>query len=140
MLLKQVIQGIALPLTILINKSLCEGNFPKALKLAKIIPVYKKDDHEQLGNYRLISLLSNLSKIYKRVIYNRLNKFFERHDLFDKQQFGLRPKRTTMDADTVLMKDVLNSLNKKEYTTAVFCDLSKAFDTISHEVLQYKYN
>ena len=92
------------------------------MKLAKIIPVYKKDDHQQLGNYKPISVLSNLSKIYERVIYNRLYKFLERYDLFDKQQFGLRPKHTTIDANTELIKDVLNSLriNNKEYTIVVF--------------------
>ena len=96
----------------------------------------KKDDNEQLGNCRPIALLLNLSKIYERVIFNRLYQY----DLFDKQQFVFRPKFLTIDANTLLVKDILNSLNNKENTVAVFCDLSKAFDTISHDILEYKLN
>ena len=108
-ILKKVIHGIASPLTSLINRSLCEGIFPRALKLAKIIPIFKKDDREQIGNYRPISLLTTISKVFERVIFNRFYNYLDKYDLFDKQQFGFRPNLSTTDACTVLVKDVLNS-------------------------------
>ena len=138
--LKQIIHGIAQPLSVLINRTLSEGTYPAALKVAKVIPVYKKGEHDQLNNYRPISLLSTFSKIFEKIIFNRLYKFLENHDIIDPLQFGFRPKHSTIDAISLLVKDILQSLDKKDYTIGVFCDLSKAFDTINHKILLYKLN
>ena len=138
--LKLISHGIVQPITILINRSLSEGVFPSSLKIAKVIPIYKKGDHDQLNNYRPISLLTNLSKVFEKVIHNRLYKYFDTSNLFDPLQFGFRPKHSTIDAITLLTKDILQSFNRKEYTVAVFCNLTKAFDTIDHNILLYKLN
>lgn len=137
-ILKKIINGILHPLTILINRSLSEGIFPEYLKLAKVIPVYKKGEHDKLDNYRPISLLTSVSKVLERVIFIRLFKFLESNHLFDPSQFGFRPKHSTIDAITVLVNDILDSFDKKHFTMAAFCDLSKAFDTIQHDILLYK--
>ena len=65
-LLRQVGDIVAYPLSIIINQSLCTGIFPNRLKLAKVIPLYKKDDNKLFGNYRPISLLSSLSKVFEK--------------------------------------------------------------------------
>jgi len=137
-ILKQITCGIAQPLSFLINRALEEGIFPNSIKCAKVIPIFKKGSHDKLDNYRPISLLTNISKVFEKVIFKRCYKFLDESNLLDPYQFGFRPKHSTIDANTLLIKDILQSLNKNEYTLAVFCDLSKAFDTIDHDILLYK--
>ena len=71
---------IALPLSTIFNYCLIFGIFPGKLKLAKVIPLYKKGSFDQLTNYRPISLLSSLSKVFERLIHNRLLSFFTRNN------------------------------------------------------------
>ena len=73
-LLKEFSVILSPVLTIIVNKSLKEGIFPKLLKYALVCPIYKKSDKTQCANYRPISLLSNLSKVFERVMYNRIDK------------------------------------------------------------------
>ena len=136
--LKKIIHGIVNPLTVLINRTLAEGIFPDTLKIAKVTPIYKKGEHDQIGNYRPISLLSSISKIFEKVIFTRIYKFLNQNNLFDSKQFGFRPKHSTIDAISMLANDIYESFDNNELTIAAFCDLSKAFDTIDHNILLYK--
>ena len=102
-----------------------EGIFPTALKTAKIIPIYKKGERDDLINYRPISLLSNVSKVFEKIIFNRLYKFIDKYGILDSMQFGFRPKHSTVDAVTLLVSDILKPLNNKDSVIAVFCDLSR---------------
>ncbi len=74
-ILKQFFEELAEPLVAIINKSLDEGVFPDILKFASVCPIYKKNDRTNCANYRPISLLSNLSKIFEKAMYNRLELF-----------------------------------------------------------------
>ena len=76
MLLKQTYQGCSLPISIIVNMSIETGQVPDAMKLAKVIPIYKAKSKESLGNYRPISLLSNISKILEKAVHKRLYSFF----------------------------------------------------------------
>ena len=76
----------------LLNQSLTQGVFPDELKIANVIPLFKNDDRMMFNNYRPVSLLSTLSKVYEKVMYNRLIDFLEAEKILYEKQFGFRKK------------------------------------------------
>ena len=133
--LKKIANTVCVPLAIIINMSLENGIVPDSAKLAKVIPIYKAKAKDVFTNYRPISLLSCISKILERIVHKRLYSFIERHHILYESQYGFRPKRSTIDALSEFASGVLPSLDKKDFCVAVYLDLSKAFDTIKHELL-----
>ena len=89
-LLNDISSGITEPLKYLSNLSLSEGVFPTELKLANVIPLYKSDDAFVFNNYRPVSLLCVISKVFERIIYDRLIDFLETYALLNNSQFGFR--------------------------------------------------
>ena len=94
-LLKLISDYIAEPLKIIINQTFKTGIFPKKLKVAKIIPIYKKGDNRILSNYRPISILPSVSKVFERVMHDQLHEYFTQHKLYYDSQYGFRPKHST---------------------------------------------
>ena len=137
-LLKQIIMNIVTPLTFLLNLSLSTGCFPECFKLAKVIPIHKKDDLTCINNYRPISLLSSFSKILERIVYDRLYNFLSTNFLLSPCQFGFRKSYSTDLALIDLCDKISRSLADKHHVLGVFMDLSKAFDTLDHKILLYK--
>ena len=124
----------------LINMSLEQGAVPEVMKIAKVIPIYKAKCKESFSNYRPISLLSNISKILEKVVHKRLYSYLVKHDILYANQFGFRPKHSTINAITKFTCDVMHYLDKKESCLSVYLDLSKAVDTIDHSILLRKLN
>ena len=89
---------ISAPLTNIINLSLQKGIFPDKLKLTKVIPIYKANDPSLFTNYRPISLLSNFSKFFEKVMYNRITEFVEQHNILYRCRFGFRKNYSTSHA------------------------------------------
>ena len=133
-LLKQLSSTISYPIAKLVNMSFEQGVFPTAMKIAKVIPIYKGKSKELFTNYRPISLLSNVSKVLEKVMHKRLYAFMEKHQMLYRNQFGFRPKHSTSDAVIQFAHDALHSLDTNGKCLSVFLDLSKAFDTISHDI------
>ena len=126
------------PLTTIINKSLSEGIFPSYLKAALVCPIFKKDDKTKCANYRPISLLSNIGKIFERVMYNRIEEFLNDSEIIYKLQFGFRKKYSTNHALLSIVEKIRANLDNKTFSCGVFVDLEKAFDTVNHMILLQK--
>ena len=117
------------------NTSVLVGIFPKKLKLAKVVPVFKNGDDTDPNNYRPISLLSIFNRIFERLMYKRLKSFFEINGLFYESQYGFREKHSSQHALIDVVNRIQNNMDKGMFSTGVFIDLKKAFDTVDHEIL-----
>lgn len=134
--LKCVAEFICKPIALIVNESFREGIFPNELKKAKLVPIYKKGNRHVADNYRPISLLSSVSKVFERVIYDRLLEFINKNNVLSEQQYGFRPKRSTEIAIYNTLSYIFEKLDCGEKVAGLCFDLSKAFDTIHHEVLK----
>ena len=137
-LLKLIKNGILVPLTLIINQAIENGIFPDRLKIAKVIPLFKTNEDYLFENYRPISVLPSLSKILERVMHSQLVSYFSRFNLFYDKQYGFRSSHSTELAALEITNRIINSMDKKEVPLAIFLDLSKAFDTIDHNILLHK--
>ena len=137
-LIKIIEPAIIKPLTLLINQVLNTGIFPDELKIAKVIPLFKKYDPKLLKNYRPISLLPTISKVIEKIIFTQLSTYFNENKLIFDNQYGFRPKHSTQYAALELVDRIITDMDKKEVPINIFLDLSKAFDTIDHTILLAK--
>jgi hypothetical protein len=137
-IIKQFRHILVKPLTHIFRICLSTGHFPKCLKKAVVVPIYKSGKKDQVTNYRPISLLPSLSKILEKIINNRLTKYLEDKLILSKMQFGFRPKVSTADAVCYLTDYLVENLDRGKHTIGIFLDLAKAFDTISIPILLRK--
>ena len=137
-LLKACRLEICKPLTLIINQMLTTSIFPDDLKVAKVIRKVKKGKREILDNYRPISLLPPLSKTFERVIFNQIHAYFTAHDLYYSGQYGIREKNSTQLAALELVDRITRDLDIGNTPISICIDLSKAFDTLDHNILLSK--
>ena len=126
------------PLTHICNLSIQKGVFPSELKIAKVIPLYKGGDDAYLVNYRPVSVLPVFSKLYEKLMYERLVTFFDEMKILYSYQFGFRKHHSTGMALMILVDRISKALQEGEYVLGVFIDFSKAFDTVNHKILLNK--
>ena len=127
-ILKQCVNGYLPHLTNSINNSIQHSSFPQELKLSEVIPVYKKLNLLQKENYRPVSLLPHVSKVFERIIHKLTNCTTDKRAHF-------RKSHGTQNSLVVMLEQWKRALDKGEYVSALFMDLSKAFDTINHDLL-----
>jgi hypothetical protein len=132
---KRLANFLAVPITHITNLSIRSGVFPNHCREATVIPIYKGGDDCEISNYRPISLLTILSKIIETVIKARLVRFLNSNGLLSTNQYGFRERMGSSDAILTLTQMVASNMDVGLRTVAVFLDLAKAFDTVSHALL-----
>lgn len=136
--IKSAKELLASPLADVINCCFAQGYFPDEFKIAKIIPLHKKGSKNDKTNFRPISILPTLSKIFEVVLKNSLLKFFETNNALCDNQHGFRPNKSTLSAIESIINFILTKLNSDRFVASINLDLSKAFDLIDFDILLSK--
>ena len=137
-LLKLIKEDLADPIALLINQSLASGIFPTKFKLAKVLPLMKKPNNYGIENFRPISLLNTVSKVLEKCVFNQVYNYFDYNKLFFVSQYGYRKCHSTENACLELIDRISHQLDSKQTPICLFLDLSKAFDTLDHNILLSK--
>ena len=136
LLLKEICEPLLPILDYIVNESLKLGQFPTIMKLAEVVALFKSGKSEILGNYRPISLLMTISKILEKVVYNRVYKFLNDTRQIYECQFRSAHYHEKLIGQ--LIGYVIKNLEQKKDTISVFVELSKAFDTLQHDIILQK--
>ena len=137
-LFKNVRKVLLRPICKLINLSFETGSFPDLLKIARITPIHKQGNLTDPSNFRPISCLPYLSKIFEKCAKNRLISFCEKFSIISTSQFGFQRHKSTSDALINLTEIIYDALNSRAHSLSLLIDLKKAFDTVNYDVLLRK--
>ena len=125
-------------LTTLLNESITKNVFPEQLKIAEVVPLYKKGQKEQPTNYRPISLLDPFSKVYEKILEGQLRTYMETNRLLTKNQHGYRMQHSCDSMIISFLQEMSDSLQAGDISVVLMLDCSKAFDSISRPLLLKK--
>lgn len=136
--LKNIKHEISYSLSLLINQAITTDAFPDELKVAKVSPIFKKGDLNSFNNYRPVSVLSSVSKVFEKILYDQIYNYFTEHNLFYNSQYGFRKHHSTEFATLEMIDKIINDMDNNKIPINIFLDLSKAFDTLDHKILLQK--
>ena len=139
-LIKDAGPGMANNLCIIFNKSIESGVFPQLLKTSKVIPIYKAESKMLASNYRPISLLPILGKLFEKIIFARLTSFIQKYKILYNRQYGFQSGKSTEHAIIDIQENILSSFEQGRIPCCIFLDFAKAFDTVNHSILLQKLN
>ena len=122
----------------LFNLSIREGIFPSCLKTGRVIPIFKAGKKNQMKNYRPITTLPVLAKLFEKLAHKRMMNFISKFKLLNRNQFGFIASHNTADALLEFLDNAYDAINSNEVLLAIFLDFSKAFDTVDHQILLKK--
>ena len=136
--LKKVAEYVSIPLAHIINRSFETGILPERLKISRTVPIFKAGSTINLSNYRPISCLPTISKIFERIVAKQLLSFVESNDILYAFQFGFQSGKSTVHPLIHIVDYISKAFNNDEFVIAVFLDLQKAFDLVDHDILCMK--
>ena len=139
-LLKDASDVVAQPLTNIMNRSLVTGLIPFSWKKARVTPIYKDSDPLHPSNYRPISILPVVMKVFERAVQKQLLAYLKKNAILCEQQSGFREKHSTATATTEVTDFILKNMDQGLYTGAVYLDLKKAFDSVDIDTLLFKFD
>ena len=122
----------------LYNLGITCGLYPDVLKMGRVVPTFKSGEMTKVNNYRPITILSTLNKIFEILTCKRMRSFIGRHKIISDLQFGFSEGKSTTQAIFKVVTDILETFHNKTYTAALFLDLTKAFDTVNKDILMHK--
>ena len=134
-MLKSISSTIVDQLLYLINNSIMEGYFPDELKISSVIPIFKQGNEEDIENYRQITLVCVLSKLFEKILYNRIMFYLESRSILTDNQHGFRPGRSVETASTSLFNFIYREVDSGNFVVSIQFDLSKAFDSVNKAIL-----
>ena len=137
-LLKLSFPSIASSLTHIFNLVISKGIIPKDWKSARVTPIFKADSKVDPANYRPISVLSVIAKLFEKAIFNQVYSYLNDNKLLSKYQSGFRPMHSTLTALIDITDNWYLNIDDGLTNAILFIDLKKAFDTIDHDILVSK--
>ena len=137
-LLKDTAAVVTPFLNLIFNLSLAEGIFPSDWKNARVSPIYKSGNRDECSNYRPISILSTISKIFEKIVFDQINEYFVSNAILTPYQSGFRRGYSTSSSLLKTTNEWLVNMDKGLINGVVFLDLKKAFDTVDHDILTKK--
>ena len=124
----------------LFNKPQMSGIFPDDWKCARVTPLFKQGESSDLNNYRPISVISVVAKVFGRIVYDQLYNLLNSEEIISKQQSGFRSLHSTVTALLEATDSWAFNIDRGYVNAVVFLDLKKAFNTVDHEILLTKMN
>ena len=134
-IIKLMVDDILPAVTHIVNLSIQQAAFPSLYKLAKIIPLLKKDDPLVPKNYRPVAILCILSKVIERVIFMQLVEYMNTNDFFQPNHHGFRGHHSTSTAMIQMYDTWVQAVDKGELSGVCMLDMSAAFDVVDHGIL-----
>lgn len=134
-LLKDCLDCSKIQVCKLFNRILTDGVFPEEWKLACVVPIHKGGSKKIVNNYRPISLLPLIAKLFEKILHTRIYNFLDDSEFFSPCQSGFRPHMGTYDTLSTVLKYIYENFNRCTPVSSIFFDLSKAFDSIDHHIL-----
>ena len=136
--LKLCAPHISKTLANIFNISISSGIYPDLLKTARVTPIYKNGEKSDPSNYRPISVLSLMNKVFEKILHKRLYKYLTKFKILYEYQFGFREGHSTTQALIEITDRLKSAIDNKDLTCGIFIDLAKAFDTVDHNILLEK--
>ena len=137
-MLKPVSKEVAVPLSILFNRSFREGKFAENWKHSNVIPLQIKGDNSEPSIFRPVSLLCGLGKLQERIAFKNIRNYLNENNLIYKYQSGFLPGHSTTFQLIDIYHHICHAIDNNQYTCMVFCDVSKAFDRVWQKGLIFK--